>query len=247
MKPLCAEIHSKLWIYERNYLQYTKCLCRGIELLLSGKPEEVVRQVLLYFLMRESGLFPDTIDVKTEHNNLDVAVYKPPTEEHFRPLQAPLAIVEVKREEAHLSDHEDQLFRYMNEQRTSVGVLFNGNEIIVYEKGPEGVPAKCCLESLSELRDLLQRVACRDEVDFCTFQRARNGDVDSFIYLASKYGKYTLHKFTFTLKSAPVPITGCCFRLQEQHVYYDVYGKYTPKKRFGFDRCEFERLLSVIY
>lgn len=216
-------------------------------MLLTGRPEEVVRQVLLYFLMRESGLYPDTIDVKTEYNNLDVAVYKPSREEQFRPLQAPLVIVEVKREEANLPDHEDQLFRYMKEHRTSTGVLFNGNEIIAYETRSEGTPEKRRLESLSELRDLLLRLACRDEVDLRAFQQARDGDVDSFSYLAGKYGKYTLHKFTFTLKNSPTPITGCCFRLQEQRVYYDIYGKYAPKKKFGFDQCEFDRLLSVIY
>jgi hypothetical protein len=247
MQPLYAEIHSKLDIYERNYRQYTKCLCRGIELPLSGRPEEVVRQVLLYFLMRECGLFPDTIDVKAEDKNLDIAIFKSSMEEDFRPLQAPLAIIEVKREETYLPSHEDQLFRYMKEQRTSLGVLSNGTEIIVYEKGIEGVPEKCCLESLGELCDLLQRVACREDVDFSTFQRASDGDVDSFIYLMGKYGKYMLHKFMFTLKDVPSPITGCCFRLQEQRIYYNVYGKYAAKKKFSFDLCEFERLLSVIY
>ena len=247
MKPVFAEIRSKLCTYERDYLQYTKCLCRGIELLLSGKPEEVVRQVFLYFLIHESELFPNTISVRTEHNNLDIAIYKPPTEEQFRPRQAPVVIVEVKREDAYLPDHKDQLFRYMKEQRTSVGILFNGNEVIVYEKGTEGVSKKGQLDSLSELRDLLKCVLCRDEVDLCEFQCARDGDVDSFIYLASKYGKYTVHQFKFTLKNTLMLITGCCFQVQGQRIYYDIYGKYGPKKRFSFDRCEFERLISMIY
>lgn len=70
MNPHYAEIRSKVCVYERDYLQYTKCLCRGIELVVSGRPEELVRQVLLYFLLRESGLLPDTIAVRTEHYNL---------------------------------------------------------------------------------------------------------------------------------------------------------------------------------
>ena len=130
MSPSCAEILGKLCIYKRNYSEYTKCLSRGIEVLVSGKPEERVRQVLLYFLLRESRLFPDTIDVKTEYNNLDVVVYRRPTEEFFRPLQEPLVIIEVKREEVNLLDYENQLFEYMKEQRGNTGVLFNCNEII---------------------------------------------------------------------------------------------------------------------
>jgi hypothetical protein len=215
--------------------------------VVSGKPEELVRQVLLYYLLRESGLFPDRIDVRTEQNNLDVAVYKPSTEESFRPWRAPVAIIEVKREEANLPDHENQLFGYMKERRTNTGVLFNGNNIIAYEKGAEGSPTKRGLESLTELGDWLYRLTCRNDADTSAFQQARDGDTDSFIYLAEKYGKYTLHKFTFTLKNSPTPITGCCFRLQDQRVYYDLYGKYIAKRSFSFDRSEFDRLLSVIY
>jgi Type I restriction enzyme R protein N terminus (HSDR_N) len=247
MKPCCAAILAKLCIYEREYLRYTKCLSRGIEVVVSGKPEELVRQVLLYYLLYESGLFPDKIDVRTEQNNLDVAVYKPPAEESFRPWRAPVAIFEVKREETNLLDHENQLFRYMKERRTNTGMLFNGNDIIAYEKGSEGSPTKRCLESLSELRDWLYRLTCRNDPDASAFQQARDGYADSFIYLAEKYGKYTLHKFTFTLKNSPTLITGCCFRLQDQRVYYDLYGKYAAKKSLSFDRSEFDRLLSVVY
>ena len=145
-----------------------------------------------------------------------------------------------------MQDHEGQLFEYMKEHRTRTGVLFNGNEIVAYEKG-QGTVAKYSLESLNELRNLIQRLAGQDEVDFIAFQRARDGDVDSFIYLAGKYGKYTLHQLTFTQKNSPTPVTGCCFRLHEQQVYYDVYGKYAPKKSFCFSRTDFGRLLSVIY
>ena len=246
MTPHCTEIRSKLCIYERDYLQYTKCLCREIELVVSGEPEELVRQVLLYFLLRESGLFPDSIEIRAEHRNLDVAIYKFQSAEEFRPLQPPLVIVEVKREEANLLEHEGQLFEYMKEHRTRTGVLFNGNEIVAYEKGQD-TPAKCSLDSLNELRDLVQCQATRDEVDFCAFQRAQDGDIDSFIYLACKYGKYTLHQFTFTLKNSLTPVSGCCFRLHDQLVYYDVYGKYAPKKSFYFSRSDFGRLLSLIY
>ncbi len=247
MSPSCAEILGKLCIYERDYLRYTKCLSRGNEVKLSARPEELVRQVLLYFLLNDSGLYPDTIDVRTEYNNLDVAIYTPYVEEHFRTCQAPLTIIEVKREEATLADHEDQLLGYMRERRTTHGVLFNANETIHYERMPDGHLSKRSLNSLGELGELLRDLARQADPDIAAFQRARDGDVDSFIYLVEKYGKYTLHRFTFTLQNKPEPIAGCCFALDGQRVRYDVYGKYAAKKRFAFERIEFDRLQSVIY
>jgi hypothetical protein len=247
MNPSCAEILGKLCIYERDYLRYTKCLSREIEVQLSARPEELVRQVLLYFLLKDSGLYPDTIDVKTEHNHLDAAVYKPYVEEQFRTYQGPLAIIEVKREEANLADHEDQLLGYMKERRTTHGVLFNGNETVHCERMSDGGLCKRSLDSLSELGDLLRMLASKSDSDVCAFQRARDGDVDSFVHLVEKYGKYTVHRFTFSLKDRPESISGCCFSVDGQRIRYDVYGKYAAKKRFALERWEFDRLHSVIY
>jgi hypothetical protein len=224
----CAEILGKLCIYERDYLRYTKCLSRGIEVQLSARPEELVRQVLLYFLLKESGLYPTTIDVRTEHNNLDVALYKPYVEE------------------ANLPDHEYQLLGYLKERRTTHGVLFNANGIVHCEKIPDGGLCKRSFHSLTELSDLLRRLASQADPDVSAFQRAGEGDVDSFIYLVEKYGKHAVHRITFTLKNRPDAITGCFFSVDGQHIQYDLYGKYA-KKKFAFDRGEFERLHSVIY
>jgi hypothetical protein len=242
----CAEILGKLCIYERDYLRYTKCLSRGIEVQLSARPEELVRQVLLYFLLKESGLYPTTVDVRTEHNNLDVALYKPYVEEQLHPHQSPLAIIEVKREEAILADHEDQLEGYLKERRTTHGVLFNANAIVHCEKKPDGGLCKLSLQSLTELGDLLRSLVLQTDLDLSTFHRAREGDVGGFVYLVEKYGKYAVHRITFSLKNRPEPITGCFFSVDGQRIQYDVYGKYT-KKKFAFDRGEFDRLHSVIY
>jgi hypothetical protein len=247
MNPSCAEILGKLCIYERDYIRYTKCLSREIEVQLSARPEELVRQVLLYFLLNDSGLCPHTIEVKTEYNNLDVAVYKPYVEENFHICRAPLTIIEVKREEANLADHEDQLLGYMRERRTSHGVLFNANDIIHYERMPDRQFNKRNLNSLGEIGELLRDLARCTDPDVAAFQRARDGDVGSFIYLIEKYGRYTLHRFAFTLKNRPEPIAGCCFGVDGQRVRYDVYGKYAAKKRFTFELSEFDRLQSVIY
>jgi hypothetical protein len=246
MIPSCAEILGKLCIHERDYLRYTKCLSRGIEVQLSARPEELVRQVLLYFLLKDSELYPTTIDVRTEHNKLDVAVYKPYVEEQFRTHQAPLAIIEVKREEANLADHESQLLGYLNERRTRHGVLFNANGIVHCEKMPDGELCKRSLPSLSELSDLLRKLASQADPDVSAFQRAREGDVGSFIYLVEKYGKHAVHRITFALNNRPDAIIGCFFSVDGQRIQFDVYGKYA-KKKFAFECSEFGRLHSVVY
>lgn len=248
MEPYCAELLGKLCIYERDYLRYTKCLCRGTEVLVSNRPEELVRQVLLLFLLHESGLTPSLIDVKVEYSNLDVAIYKHARHECFQPMLPPMVIVEVKREDATLLDHESQLLRYLRENQTGIGVLFNANENIVYEKGRESTPIHCPSRPLDKLREvIIGRLAHQEGDDASIFEQAQVGNVDSFIYLARKYGKHTLHKFTFTLKSSPTVIVGCCFRVEEQNVYYDNYGKYVPKKKFVFRREDFDKLIALIY
>jgi hypothetical protein len=248
MDPYCSETRDKLHLYEQDYLQYTRCLCRGIELQLSARPEEIVRQVLLYFLIQESDLVPNLIELKVEHNNLDVAIFTRVMDSDFQPFRPPLVIVEVKREEEDLSNHEDQLLGYMKENRGRTGVLFNGNAILIYEKCDEERPRPIHLGSLWELRDRLQQLADpltnQNEQDSQVFQMAKGGDAASFVRLVEKYGKYSTHVIVFTLKGSPDPIPGCFFQVKEQVVYYDVYAKFR-RKRSSFSLPEFDKLLSL--
>ncbi|MEH2422725.1 MAG: hypothetical protein V7K48_17950 [Nostoc sp.] len=97
MKSLSEEISITLNIYKRNYTEYTKCLIRGREIFIDGRPEEKVRQLFIYFLVKRSGLFPNEIDIKVESNNHDIEVYKTVKNKYFKPYHPPLMIVEVKR------------------------------------------------------------------------------------------------------------------------------------------------------
>ena len=98
MSASYAELLGKLHFYKRDYASYTRCLSRGIELLVSGRPEEVVRQALLYYLIHGSGLYPGRVDISVEQDNLDIALYRRPEEESFFPCWPPVVIIEVKRE-----------------------------------------------------------------------------------------------------------------------------------------------------
>lgn len=247
MEQLCEEIFKNLNIYEKNSAKYTKCLGRGIEILISSKPEEKVRQVLLYFLINESGLFPNQIHLKVEYNNLDIAIYQNGVDNNFKPFHPPMAIVEVKREEENLLNHENQLWQYLKENRVKIGILFNGNETIGYQRNEDGDFVKNCLISVKDISKLILQAASQIEDDYSDFIKAKNGDIESFIYLIGKYGKHTLHKVTFTLNSPCPSITGCCFSYDEHYIYYDLYAKYSQNKRLYFKRCDFGKLISIVY
>jgi hypothetical protein len=250
MSPECAVIRGKLHFYERDHLQLTKCLCRGIELQLSARPEEVVRQILLYFLIYESGLFPGVIEVKAEYNNLDIAVFGLVSHDNFRPLQLPLVIVEVKREDEFRLLHESQLLGYMRDYRSHTGVLFNGSDILLYDKYSGEKLKPCPLASLADLGDkirgLADRLCSQNEEDVTMFKQAESGDSDSFVQLVQRYGKYTNHTIAFRLKDHTDTIIGCCFKVQGRVVLYVPYGMYRQKP-LSFQLGNFDRLVSLTY
>ena len=241
------EIASCLVIYERNNTQYTRCLCRGNEVQVTGRPEEIVRQAMLYHILIRSGLFPVSVGARAEFQNLDIALYKPPVDERFCLSRGPVVIEEVKRRGTPLPDHESQLFDYLATHRGNLGVLYNGDELRVYEPVAGGGWAGRQLNALTELDDLVRQTASREDPDLKTFHQAAEGCFDSFLRLAQAYGRHTLHRFTFALKNDPIPITGCCFRLKQGIVQYDVYGMYTVRQVPKFHPDQFEKLLSVLY
>lgn len=246
MERLCKNFYKKLKIYEKNYSEYTKCLIREKELLVLGKPEEKVRQVLLYFLVHESGLFPKKIDVKVEYKYLDVAVYRAIESHDFKPLQPPLMIIEVKREEENLLNHEAQIIEYLREFRSEMGLLFNCNQIIGYIKEDSGF-TRNYLGCITDIPPLIWQSCNRLESDISEFDKAKKGSFDSFTYLVTKYGKRATNKISFKLKSLPVPIVGCFFSFNENKVYYDIYGEYYRKQKLFFEYQDFERLVSISY
>lgn len=246
MGQLCEELFKKLKIYEKNYLEYTKCLIRQKEFILLGKPEEKVRQVLLYFLVHESGLFPNVIDLKVEYKYLDVAVYRAIKNPDFKPLQPPLMIIEVKREEENLLNHETQIIGYLREFRSEMGLLFNCNQIIGYIKEDSNF-TRNYLRCITDIPPLILQSFNRVESDISAFEKAKKGSLDSFNYLVSKYGERATNKISFKLKSMSLPIVGCFFSFNDNKVYYDIYGKYSQKQKLFFEYQDFESLIYISY
>lgn len=245
MIDLQEEISTKLSRYSKGYQEYIKCLIRGIEIPINGRPEEMVRQIFIYFLIKESGLFPDIINIEVEANNHDIEIYKKHKNEDFKPHQSPLIIVEVKRGDVNLQNYYNQIQRYLKKSGSHFGILYNYYKIIAFTKKDN----KFEINHLNNLKDIQPIILHNynnidDNLSF--FEKAQNGNFDSFKYLVNKYGKYTTNKVVFKIKHQKAKIEGYLFNVQGNTVYYDICGKYYQKQE-SFDYQDFEKLISIIY
>ncbi|MEH2397548.1 type I restriction enzyme HsdR N-terminal domain-containing protein [Nostoc sp.] len=244
MTNLQQEICTKLSRYQKDYQKYTKCLIRGIQIPMNGRPEELVRQIFIHFLIKESGLFPDIISIEVEANHHDVEIYKKQKYEKFKPYQSPLIIVEVKREDVNLKPHYDQIQRYLKKACCDIGILYNYHEIIAFTRKNEQFEINH-LKSLADRKALISQTN-NNNYDLLEFEKAQNGNFDSFSYLISKYGRYTTNQVVFKLKQQQSEIEGYFFNIQGNKVSYDVCGKYSQKQQ-NFDYQDFEKLISIAY
>ncbi|MCC5643372.1 type I restriction enzyme HsdR N-terminal domain-containing protein [Nostoc sp. CHAB 5824] len=247
MTDLQQEITTKLSRYQKDYQEYTKCLIRGIQIPINGKPEELVRQIFIHFLIKESGLFPDIINIAVEANNHDIEIYKKQRNDNFKPYQYPLIIVEVKRENVNLKTHYNQIQRYLKNACCDLGILYNYHEIIAYNRKNNMFEINH-LKSLTDIQSLIFTINNNNDYDndLLEFKNAQNGIFDSFAYLISKYGKYTTNTVVFKVRQQQSEIAGYFFNIQGNKVYYDVCGK-NSKKQQSFDSQNFEKLISIVY
>ncbi|WP_373524653.1 type I restriction enzyme HsdR N-terminal domain-containing protein [Nostoc sp.] len=244
MTDLQQEIDTKLIKYQKDYQEYIKCLIRGIQIPINARPEELVRQIFIHFLIKETELFPDIINVKVEANHHDVEIYKKQKNDNFKPHQSPLIIVEVKREDVNLKNHYNQIQRYLTKAGCDMGILYNYNEIIAFTRRDDKFEINH-LKTLTDIKVLILQKNNNND-DLLKFEKAQNGNFDTFAYLTSKYGKYTTNKVVFKLKQQQSEIEGYFFTIQGNKVYYDLCGKYSQKQQ-NFDCQDFEKLISIAY
>ncbi|MDF5708584.1 MAG: type I restriction enzyme HsdR N-terminal domain-containing protein [Nostoc sp. S4] len=246
MTYLNKEVQQKLEIYIKKYnQQYTKCLIRGIELPINGRPEELVRQMFIYFLINESRFLLDKVTIKVEANNHDIEIYKKQKNENFKPHQSPLMIVEVKREDANLQNHYNQIERYLTNSSCNIGILYNYHEIISFIKKHNQFQISY-LNNLTDIEKLLLQSTSSIDSDLLEFENAQNGNIESFIYLIKKYGEYTNHTIVFKLQNQLSAIDGYLFAIRDNKISYKMCGQYSKKQQF-FDYQHFDKLISIIY
>ncbi len=245
MTDFQQEITTKLSRYQKDYQEYRKCLIRGIQIPINGRPEELVRQIFVHFLIKESKLFPDIINIAVEANNHDIEIYRKQENENFKPYQSPLIIVEVKREDVNLKNHYNQIQRYLKNSCCDIGILYNYHEIIAFTRKDNRFEANH-LKSIRDIQTLILKSNNNAHDDLLEFEKAQNGTFDSFAYLISIYGKYTTNTVTFKLKQQKSEIAGYLFNIQGNKVYYDVCGK-NSEKQPSFESQDFETLISIVY
>lgn len=153
--------------------------------------------------------------------------------------------MEVKREEEDLYNHEAQIERYLKQSSAEIGILYNYHEIIAY-KNQNGIFKSQYLNNLENIPPLILQISNKLETDTLEFEKAKNGNFESFTYLVNKYGKYKLNTIIFQLKGGELPSSGYFFEIQKERVYCYVYGK-SLKKQQSFKSQEFERLISISY
>ncbi|MDJ0796167.1 MAG: type I restriction enzyme HsdR N-terminal domain-containing protein [Calothrix sp. MO_167.B12] len=245
MCSLKSEIYQKLDIYQKSGQQYTKCLKRGIEIPINQRPEELVRQIFLHFLMNKSGLFHDNINIEVEANHHDIEIYQKQLNHNFKPHQTPLIIVEVKREDVDLHNHYEQIKRYLKQSRCNIGILYNYHKIIVLTR-QGNIWKTNYLKSLREVENFVVPQINIIDNGLSEFEKAQNGNFENFVTLVKKYGKYTTHRIVFKVKHQVSEIEGYLFNIQENKVYYKICGQYGQKYK-SFDRQDFDKLISITY
>lgn len=245
MNSLERELQRHLNIYYRNNQRYTKCLLRNIEIAIDTRPEEIVRQIFIHYLIRANRLLTDKIYIKVEANNHDIEIYKKCNNPNFQPHQSPLIIVEVKRKYTILQNHYNQIERYLRNARCNTGILYNYHQIILFNK----VGDDFTNENLRKLEDVDKILLAKNtdvDCNLLKFEKAQRGDIESFKYLVQKYGKYTTNTIIFKLRNQPLEIKGCFFKLKENKVYYDLCGQFADRQQF-FNCQDFEKLVSITY
>jgi hypothetical protein len=245
MTDFQQEINRKLSRYQKDYQEYTKCLIRGIQIPINGRPEELVRQIFIHFIIKESELFPDIINIKVEANNHDIEIYKKQKNNDFKPHQSPLIIVEIKREDVNLKNHYNQIQRYLKNSCCDMGILYNYHEIIAFSRKNDKFQINH-LKSIRDIQTLILESNHNYNDDLLEFEKAQNGNFDTFAYLIRKYGTYTTNQVVFKVKQHKSEIAGYLFNMQGNKVYYDVCGKNSQKQQ-SFDYQDFEKLISIVY
>lgn len=90
------------------------------------------------------------ISIKVESNNHDIEIYRKQINDSFKPHQNPLLIVEVKREDANLLNHYDQIQRYLTKTGCDLGILYNYHETIAFT----GEDSNFKINHLKNIRDV---------------------------------------------------------------------------------------------
>ncbi len=236
-------------IYKKaDSLDYAFCPIRGEIHLPYYKPEERVRLSLVHFLTADANLYPSLINLGVEGERLDISIYNKGLGE-FGLYQPPALIVETKREEFDLIQAYDQLVDYLKVAKTGCGILFNNRQAFSIEKGGD-VYSYDELAKPNEIIDfILSALSKQNEMlsdEKLKFENAKNGDFESFKFLAQKHRRNKRIVFTIVQHDIEYNIEGHLFEFTPDCIKYTKCGYDTKSdNKPYFFKSEFRHLNGI--
>ena len=237
MKIKCLDKLIEILDYEIDNVIYTDCLIRKRRLVLL--PEEEARQAFISYLQKYTNINSSNYVIKVEYKNLDIAVYNKYDLDDFQPYQSPILIIELKRKSLNVIDFEHQLFGYLELNYCDIGILTNCQQAYIYSKNNN---FKRKLLPHYELKRLLLSDNNLEE-DTIYFESAKNGDIDSFLFLIDKYGQSC--RITFQCSDYNVPIETFLLSHSNNYILFDFCGLKSKRKRPKVNKNNFIKLISI--
>lgn len=238
----CHGEEVKLLTYPFNGSLKTKCLIRGINLLLT--PEEKVRQAFLQRFI-DLGLMEDYI-FKVEHKSFDIAIYQKSNIKDFNPYNPPLLIIEVKKNKnIKVLNYLTQIKGYLSTANTKLGLLGNCKELYVINY-KTSIKKKFEFTYIAKI--LENEVKNRTiEQDIEMFKLAQNGDFRAFEWLTNKYDLESIFKFSIKEHSQYIIHEGFLFEEKGSNIMFNNRGVSVRKngRRPRFNKNSFIKLLSI--
>jgi hypothetical protein len=207
--------------------------CQVRDRWVSATPEELVRQAVLVCLQNACrNISSETLVLRVEHTDLDIAIYSVSQYPNFRPALSPIVIIETKRRDIHPVDtetNERQLKDYLHINRCRVGALTNCRTLWGYQQDG-GRFHKTALHDFAELVAWIERE--HEQAQYVLdqhrawFNRAQAGCFDSFRQLISVYGQEfsTTMTFEYERNLMPMLIHGFAFKVTDEAVRFKVRG-----------------------
>jgi len=196
---------------------------------------------LCYLTESLSEVYPSMVDLAIEYHDVDIALLKKSPIPEFSPCVPPILVIEVKRNECNIKEHQSQLLGYMKQLRCYRGVLFNFNEIHLIEIESDDHFISRQVFDLSHLNQYIIETTKTKDNDLECFLAASAGSFEHFKRLTIKF-KYS--RATFISKEFTAPIEGFIFEFHDDVVSFDVVGHYS-KKKHTFNSANFEKLISL--
>ena len=231
----CHDYIIDIKSFTENDKQYSFCIVRNRKIIL--RPEEIVRQAFLIMLHKELNINFEDYNIKVEYKNLDIVVYNKFEIDSFNPNDNAVVIFELKRDEENLITHKEQLLRYLKSEFCEVGILFNCKSIFRLSKSNNFEITKIDKQEISNVIENGKREKQNDEIEF---EKAKQGNLESFKQLAKKYSHTNNIKFKCIDYSAP--ITAYYFDFENNRIKFSICNY---RKTLQIDEKDFIELIAI--